>query len=201
MHLQNTNQGTCGRCLRLAQKRLGGPKDVQLPEGRPPANSGDGSDRGLIGAFNLKVPRPIWFKGGWTDTPLRPSEALVESTLMKADTQAGPRNGPSRDSPKPAPVLIFTQQEVKMFAALGRIAPTAALVASLALFLTIPDPVTAWEEDCVYNPEEKTCCRCFWENPTHCWEEDDPWPVPVMERYCSDQVCPDEHNCTVGGGS
>jgi len=91
---------------------------------------------------------------------------------------------------------------------LGRIAPAAALVASLALFLTTPGPVSAGDQEC--EAEHRGCCNCLvfqtqpdttyicypvpadGENPKNGWEG---W------SSCDQTFCPEERDCILGQGT
>lgn len=81
-----------------------------------------------------------------------------------------------------------------MFAILGKVLPTAAVLGSLALILTTPDPASARFDpgDCVFNPKQ-TCCTCE-SAPVFCFE----WDLSGVE-YCSMQVCPEDDPCEYQG--
>lgn len=96
-----------------------------------------------------------------------------------------------------------------MVKSLGKIVPTAALIASMALFFTTPGPVSAMYEEQECQGGGGDCCQClvFQTEPDTTYlcfpifaSQENPKNGTTWPDQCSGVFCPDEMDCIKGGG-
>jgi hypothetical protein len=132
--------------------------------------------------------------------------------------RAGGQQGYSSYLPVPTEVrfapLVFTtpEQEKHMSSVLGRIIPTAVLLASVLSFLTIPKPVTGDPvPECEKNlnpppPWKPWCCWCWPFDPEDpesgymCVKKTEEGTWKDNCTHGLEGICPEENECVLGGG-